>query len=400
MKNWLLGGLMAVCFTGSAFAATCSIGDIQDMTTITEINDTLSIYGYNNTNTDVDAVKGFVAKSEDEQESIGETVQGSTTQVARAVVSNIKPANGISLGGIARGSDLGSVDAMAAVAADGYNCGWEVWVNPFATWAKEDQSRRNNDVGYDADIYGANIGLTKRFSNFYVGAMFGYAHADVDADQGYASFDSENYTLGLFGGFSLNKFKIDMSAGYTWTDYEDYKGRATNINVKNGMAVWAKDYDGYSWFTSIKASYDFNVNCWTITPSIGWDYIHTNIDRYTMHFVDGTNDLFSGKTNNYSSRMPIMLKVARDFGAANIYVQGGYIREFNDSRTNGTYGFVGTGGQVMTARGRRPEQNFGTAGAGISGNIGRWKLGATYDYLWDGKDFDAHTVNGYVGITF
>lgn len=340
------------------------------------------------------AAKAAVQAAADNKANTGTNASTAAMATASVISANISPAGGVSMGsGLARGS-VSSVSSMAAVGASGYDCGFELWINPFAVWADEDAD--GNFAGYDLDVYGFNLGLTKRFDNFYVGAMFGYAYTDFDSKGGVgrSSFDTDNYTLALYGGFSVCNFNIDLSGGYTWTDYEDYR-----YTTLGGTRFNVADRDGHTWFFNIKASYDFDINeCWTITPSIAWQYADSESDGFQGRDAAGNLDTYYLKSSRYSSRLPLMLQVTRNFSCASVFVRGGYIREFNDDAFSSR--FINGAGNRVSAFGRDPGQNFGTVGAGISGNFGRVNLGLTYDYEWNNKDYDSHTVNFKAGIKF
>lgn len=371
MKKLLLGLVVAGALSTSAYAASCSASGTFGGRTSGD---------------------GFVA---DAQSAAGVTTGQTSSVVAGQVSANI--GNGsATVDGLASGAALrlNTTDAMAAVAANGYNCGWMVWANPFGYWANLD--KKGNDVGYDLDVYGINVGVTKYFTNFKVGLSGGYAYGDTDIKGSYGSYNTDNWNLSAYGSFYMNNFFVDALIGYMWTDYDSYK--AVGINTATASA---SSFDGDSWFTHLKVGYNFEFCSWIITPSVAWDYVHTDVDGFTLKdknpLPGAIVDRKVSSSSTYSSRLPIMLRVAKNFGTNQLYIQGGYIREFNDYGANGSV-FDPAGGKYWV-KGQKNNQNYGTVGAGWMGSYNRFNYGLTYDYEW-ASGYDSHLANIYLGIKF
>lgn len=402
MKKLLLGWLAVGCLATGAFASDCSVGDVVDTwATDTDLADSFGT-------TDAKSTKSAILRTN--EAAVGGTQQGSTETV-RAVIAQVKPGSGFSMGGVSVSSiNAGSsMEAYAAVATHGYNCGWELWATPFASWAQLDKS--GNSAGYDHDTYGLNIGVTKRFDKFYVGALAGFARGEFDADGAYAKHESDNWTVGLYGGLNIGKLFVNSTVGYVWSEYDDEKFNIVyGANNAANPYLWrakGKNHDGRSWFADIKVGYDFELGgCWTVTPSVGFEYINSKSKSYKANAVNLTDNTIANQVIRFneskatSARIPVMIKVARQIKSVNVFAEGGYIRELHDSASTGSFIVPNGGGSYAWAmKGRKPEKDFGKVGAGLTGMVGRWNYGLRGDYEWS-SDFDAFTLTGKIGVTF
>ncbi|MCL1870917.1 MAG: autotransporter outer membrane beta-barrel domain-containing protein [Promicromonosporaceae bacterium] len=370
MKKRIVGALLGVVLLAQgAFAqGLCSAGD-------GEIAAILDAYGVTGITTAADAWDWI-----DTNKEWAQLISRDLSAGAAANTQTLMGANTAILGGVAKGltgstMSLGggyarndrafrSADSMAAVASSGYDCGWELWVQPFANWTR--MSAGTWYAGHKTDTYGFNIAAQKAFDFGKAGLFAGYSHTAFETrgisgmGSGYIfrnwGMHSNNWTLGAFGDFNVKNFAVTAILGHTWNRLHDGSWR----NHAN------------TWFHSLKVGYDFCLsNGLTLTPSIGW--------RYTHMKPRGAGAL-------YSSQLPFLAKLAYDSGNGKFYVEGGYIREVSH-RTVYKYG--------------RPLSNdLGTIGAGYEGNIGRFDWGIDYDYQFDTRGTNSHTLALKFGIKF
>lgn len=145
-----------------------------------------------------------------------------------------------------------------------------VWVQ--GLYNKSKLNNTSKAYGYDADTYGAALGLEKYVTKATkLGA--GYAYNSTDIDGHNRDTDVHTNTLFAYGEYKPNNWFVNGIASYGWSDYSETKHSTVDVKSK---------YDVNTFGLQAMTGYDFNLpQAFTLTPEAGVRYAHVDQDGYT-----------------------------------------------------------------------------------------------------------------------
>lgn len=191
------------------------------------------------------------------------------------------------------------------------------------------------DHGFDSDQWGLMAGADFRFSPRYVlGAAVGYGRSDVAfgaRDSGglasraltgalYATMYSEG------GGFYLDAIANYVRSSHDSTRRIDFTEGGSQLIVDARA-----DADGATFGSAVTLGYDFTLGAFTISPSVGYNYLNTEIDSFRELTGEGLDMIFdaqtySSATGNAALRLTYAWKTP--IGVIVPQIRGEFIREF------------------------------------------------------------------------
>ncbi|TIS49354.1 MAG: autotransporter domain-containing protein [Mesorhizobium sp.] len=115
------------------------------------------------------------------------------------------------------------------------------------------------------------------FEAWRVGAIAAYSHTNFDVKDRASSGDSENYTLGLYGGTQWNRFGLRAGATYTWHNIETgrtvaFLGFADSLQAKYGAGTF---------HTFGEAGYRVDTGPAAFEPFANLSYASLHTDAYS-----------------------------------------------------------------------------------------------------------------------
>lgn len=191
------------------------------------------------------------------------------------------------------------------------------------------------DHGFDSDQWGLMAGVDFRFSPRYVlGAAVGYGRSDVTfgaRDSG--GLASRALTAALYatmysesGGFYLDAIANYVRSSHESTRRIDFTEGGTSL-----IADARADADGGTVGSAVTLGYDFAVGAFTISPSVGYNYLNTRIGSFREVTGEGLDMIFddqtySSATGNAALRLTYAWKTR--IGVIVPQIRGEFIREF------------------------------------------------------------------------
>ncbi len=191
------------------------------------------------------------------------------------------------------------------------------------------------DHGFDSDQWGLMAGADFRFSPRYVlGAAVGYGQSDVAfGARNSGGLDSRALTGALYatmysegGGFYLDAIANYVRSSHDSTRRIEFTEGGTPL-----IADARADTDGGTIGTAVTLGYDIALGAFTITPSVGYNYLNTRIDSFREVTGEGLDLVFdeqtySSATGNAALRLTYAWKTR--VGVLVPQIRGEFIREF------------------------------------------------------------------------
>ena len=191
------------------------------------------------------------------------------------------------------------------------------------------------DQGFDSDQWGFTAGLDYRFSPATVaGISIGYGESDVDfSPTGSGTMDTESLTGSLYGSAYLGNVYFDGVINYADADYDTdrhivYTESGTEVNRN---ALGSTSGDAVS--GGLAVGYDIVLGAFTISPSVGYFFVDTNIDGFTESGASGLNLQYDEQ--NYESstgdvRLGMTYAWKTSWGVVIPHFRATFVREFED----------------------------------------------------------------------
>jgi outer membrane autotransporter protein len=192
------------------------------------------------------------------------------------------------------------------------------------------------DRGFDSDQWGLTAGLDYRFSPATVaGVSLAYGESNVDFHPaGAGSLDTTSLTGSLYGSAYWGNFYFDGVINYADADYDTlrhivYTESGSEVNRD---AVGSTSGDALS--GGVAVGYDIVLGGFTISPSLGYFFVDTDIDGFTEDGASGL-DLAYDEQNYESSTGNASLGVtyawSTSWGVFIPHFRGTFVREFEDA---------------------------------------------------------------------
>ena len=161
--------------------------------------------------------------------------------------------------------------------------GFDVWFRGYGLWGHGDpQSYR---FGSDIDTWGGVLGVTYRWSGFYLGAAAGISRDNVHYKLGNSDGHNNGWQGGIFAGYQAGAFDIDAQVDYIHGSIEATR----TINVTSINRTAAADTQGHEWKFIATAGYTFNLASMGLRPFIGIDYTTGSLDAFTETGANAAN---------------------------------------------------------------------------------------------------------------
>lgn len=192
------------------------------------------------------------------------------------------------------------------------------------------------DAGFESDQWGFTGGIDYRFGQSAVaGISLGYGEADLSFKPvGQGNLDATTLNASLYGSAYLGNFYFDGVFNYGDTDYDAKRrilyteGGATIDRTATGTT------SGDALSGGVSVGYDFIFGGFTLSPTVGYFYVDTNIDSFGEQGAGGLNLLYAqqnyeSSTGNAGLRLSYAWKVS---GAVIVpHFRATYLHEFQDA---------------------------------------------------------------------
>lgn len=192
------------------------------------------------------------------------------------------------------------------------------------------------DAGFESDQWGFTGGIDYRFGQSAVaGISLGYGTADLSFKPiGQGNLDSTTMNASLYGSAYLGNFYFDGVFNYGDTDYD---ARRRILYTEGGTPIdrtATGSTSGDALSGGVSVGYDFVFGGFTLSPTVGYFYVDTNIDSFGEQGAGGLNLLYAeqhyeSSTGNAGLRLSYVWNVS---GAVIVpHLRATYVREFEDA---------------------------------------------------------------------
>jgi outer membrane autotransporter protein len=271
-------------------------------------------------------------------------------------------------------------ETVGMSAGDEPGRGFTVWAMP--TMKGFTQGQKEGISGFTATSYGAAFGAdTLVRPDTRVGLALGLTQTDISFSGLLSGNRNSALTAqaGIYGTWFQNDFFLDGAAGfgYSWYNTKEHIG---GFGVtRNG------DFGGVQFNAKIAAGYDWRVQGAVITPSIGFQEVHLDIDPHATS-GGGVFDLNVAGQHIDVAQMKLGSRFSYPITRSNGWtftpeLHGYYVRNLITSRIVTSASFLAGGTFTSTA----PARDTDVADLGLGLTIaqkGPFALSAVYDYAF------------------
>lgn len=258
------------------------------------------------------------------------------------------------------GSDDPACAGIGGAAADSVSFeGLGVFVA--ADYQHKDKEATSFELGFASDSVGPTIGVDYRLgTSGVIGAAFDYSHTFGDYDDGYGDFDTDLFTLLVYGSYyPTDQSFIDAAIGFGYKQFD-----TEHLDPGGGGGTVSGNTDGFDFTADLIGGYDFSFGALTVGPRIGLHYKRTELDSFTETDVasttyhDQVDDSLTGTVG-----LQATYAISTSFGVVVPNVNAEYVREFLDDRE--TYTATQFGDFTFTYLGDQPDRNHFNVGGGV-----------------------------------
>lgn len=223
-----------------------------------------------------------------------------------------------------------------------------------------------NASGADYNTQGFAIGVETEKRAFVIGAAGSYASTKADTFGG--STDIDSFQLGGYGEWRQDSVYLNTAVGL------GYHAMNAERNVIVGAAASRADADYSAWHVGagIESGKDFVFSgaSITLTPFVGAEYLHSNLDGFTEVGADNDANLQVNEVTGESLRASLGLrldrKVMNSKGLPLIpYLDVIYVHEFLDTINTMESAFIVGSAQKFNISGAELDRNRVRISAGI-----------------------------------
>ena len=131
-------------------------------------------------------------------------------------------------------------------------------------------------TAYDGDVFSMLFGGDYQFNDRFLGGVaIGYESADIDTTFNTGNVSSNGWTIAPYAGYVLNRyFTMDVSAGYSFVDYDLMRTNAAGTTVTGG-------FESNRWFVAGAVNGYYSVNKILLTGRLGYSYTRESQDGFT-----------------------------------------------------------------------------------------------------------------------
>ncbi len=184
----------------------------------------------------------------------------------------------------------------------------DYWVSGLGQWgeAAERDGYGAFDFRTGGWMLGADAVLTEEF---FVGASFGQAESDVDADHGFGSSDIDHDELfNVYGGYVGERYYIEQAFGFASNTTDTVR------NIQVGPLISRRaisSYDSDSWSSYTEVGWRTTFLRWGAEPYFGMNYVRVLEDGFSETGAGSLNQTIRDRnTDSLQSELGVRLHTA------------------------------------------------------------------------------------------
>ena len=224
---------------------------------------------------------------------------------------------------------------------------------------------------------GADYRIDKAFT---VGFAVGYDYSKTDFDHSGSNSTAHSIRVGPYATWKDKTGDwVDGSVGGAYHFYD------SNREGFGGTA--SSSSGGIEFDSSLKYGHDFHLRQWTLTPTVGLDYLHLDIGKYTETGSLAPLTMQAQTVESLQSNLGGTVAYAFQWKGVqwNPYVQAGWAHEMMDPAQSVSARFASGAGDVFSTTGDNLGRESATFGAGLQADLTEL-VTANLSYSGDAND--------------
>ncbi|SES26218.1 autotransporter domain-containing protein [Rhizobium sp. NFR03] len=286
-------------------------------------------------------------------------------------------------------------DPMSAVTPKVVDPAWSVWGQAFGSWSNIDAGNgvAEADVSTGGLVTGIDtlVGPVSR-----LGVFLGYSRTSIDVDSRSSSADSDNYTIGLYGGTQLGA--LSLRSGLSYTNHQISTKRSVDFpGVSQDLKA---DYDAGSFQVYGELGYEIQTEFAAFEPFV--NVAHVNLDTDGFREKGGSAALRGEGDTTNTTFTTLGLRASSDLtlGGLPTVASGtlGWRHAFGDTDPASRLAFAGSDSYAV--RGAPVSQDAFIVQVGLDVNLSQTTtLGVSYNGEF-GDDGMANGVDAKLRVRF
>lgn len=264
---------------------------------------------------------------------------------------------------------------------------YAVWASGFGSWIDNDGNANTGGLKSSTGgfLSGADIGFA---SGWRVGLVGGYSQNAFDAKGRYASTNSDNWHLGLYGGNQWGPIGLRAGLVHTWNSLDSSR----SVSYTGFSDTLDADYDARTFQAFGELGYRIDTEAAAFEPFANLSYVNVHTDGFTERggaaalTVDGETTSTTFTTLGLRASAPIQLGGA----TANLKGMLGWRHAFGDVTPEATQIFAGS--NPFTVEGVAIARDAALVEAGFDVSITK---AATFGVSYIGQFGGGATQNGF-----
>ncbi|GMG94315.1 outer membrane autotransporter barrel domain-containing protein [Cupriavidus sp. TKC] len=269
------------------------------------------------------------------------------------------------------------------------------WIQAFGSWGHSDSD--GNAARLRRSTGGVLLGLDTSVlgDNWRVGALAGYSHTSLDADNA-SSGGSDNYHLGLYGGTQWGALGLRTGVAYSWNNLDTR--RSVAVAGMNDSLKANADAGTAQAFADL--GYRIDARAVALEPFANLAYVHLHTDGFREQGGAAALQASGQNTDTTFTTLGTRVSTRLEFGGADVTARGalGWRHAFGDVTPLATLAF--SAGGAFTVAGVPIAKDSAVIEAGFDVKVGRTAtLGLAYQGQIAGNAQD-HGVQATLNVRF
>ena len=234
-------------------------------------------------------------------------------------------------------------------------------------YGKGSKSATAADDGFDGHQVTATFGADYRLGTQSVlGLALGVARSSIGFRTVGGGLDTRSYNASLYTSSYLYKnFYVDLLANY---GHDTFATTRHIVYVESGTTIDQTalgSTTGSSWNGNLSFGYDIALGSLTVTPMVGYAYLHSTIDSFTESGASGLDlavDNQAIKSSTVNAGLQMNLAWNTSFGVVVPHLRAQWVHEFDNAAPLLGMHFaadpLGSAGAQMVVQGDAPSSSY------------------------------------------
>ncbi|OJY04925.1 MAG: hypothetical protein BGP07_09555 [Rhizobiales bacterium 63-22] len=264
---------------------------------------------------------------------------------------------------------------------------YAAWASGFGSWVDHDGNANAGRLKTSTGgfLSGVDVGFA---SGWRLGVVGGYSHTDLDAKDRYASANSDNWHLGIYGGNQWGPLGLRAGLVQTWHNIDSSRSVAyTGFN--DGLDA---DYHARTLQAFGELGYRIDMAAASFEPFANLSYVSLHTDGFTERGGAAALSVDSDTTNTTFTTLGLRASAPLQLGSTTANLKGtlGWRHAYGDTTPESTQFFAGS--NAFTVDGVAIAKDAALVEAGFDVAITK---ASTFGVSYVGQFGNGTTQNGF-----